>query len=94
MKFKPYNRHILLSEKEQTAEEEASTVLVPDSYVTNFKPYSVYVVCDVSSDCEKLSTKHIKKEIVVNNSMVEKISIQGEELLLVLENHIYGVIDK
>jgi co-chaperonin GroES (HSP10) len=94
MKFKPYNRHVLLSEKEQTTEEEVSTVLIPDSYVTNFKPYNVYVVRDVSSDCEKLSRKHIKKEIVVNNSMVEKISIQGEELLLVLENHIYGVIDK
>ena len=94
MKFKPYNRHILLKQKEQAVEEETPTVLVPDSYAATFKPYSVYEILDVSSDCEKLLLEHIKKEIVVNNSMVEKINIKGEEILLVLENHVYGVIDK
>tara|TARA_Y100000590_G_scaffold269516_1_gene302656 strand:- start:8905 stop:9189 length:285 start_codon:yes stop_codon:yes gene_type:complete len=94
MNFNPYNRHVLLRKTEKTPEEKKSTVLVPESFKTSFRPYDAYEVVDVAKDCEKVNSKHIKKRVVVNNSMVEKIMIDGREILLVLENHIYGVIEK
>ena len=94
MNFNPCNRHVLLKKAEEPPEEKKSTVLVPESFKTTFKPHDVYEIVDVAKDCEKVSSDHVKKQIVVNNSMIEKIDIEGHEILLVLENHIYGVIEK
>jgi len=94
MKLNPRNRHVLLKEKETTSEEKKSTVLVPDAYKIQAKPYGVYEVVSVSEDCTIVSSVDVQKQVVVNNSMVEKINVEGKELLLVLENHVYGVLDK
>jgi co-chaperonin GroES (HSP10) len=94
MNFNPYNRHVLLKKSEKKPEEKKSTVLVPESYSTTFKPYEVYEVVDIAKDCEKISLGQVSKRVVVPNNMVEKIDVDGNELLLVLENHIYGVIEK
>ena len=94
MNFNPCNRHVLLKKAEETPEEKKSTVLVPESYNVAFKPYDVYEVVDVAKDCEKVSSGHVNKKVVVPNNMVEKIDLEGQEIILILENHIYGVIEK
>jgi len=94
MNFNPCNRHLLLRKIGAAPDEKKSTVLVPESFKVSLKPYEVYEVVDVAKDCEKISSSHVNKQIVVNNSMIEKIDVEGQEILLVLENHVYGVIEK
>jgi hypothetical protein len=94
MNFNPCNRHLLLKRPSVASEEKKSTVLVPESFKVNLKPYEIYEVVDVAKDCEKISSSHVNKQVVVNNNMIEKIDVEGQEILLVLENHVYGVIEK
>ena len=94
MNFSPCNRHILLKKIEVLPEEKKSTVLVPESFKVTFRPHDIYEVVSVAQDCEKVTSANINKQVVVNNNMIEKINIEGHEFLLVLENHIYGVIEE
>ena len=93
MNFNPCNRHLLLKKTEVAPEENKSTVLVPESFKVNLKTYEVYEIVNVAKDCEKISPSHVNKQVVINNNMIEKIDVQGQEILLVLENHVYGVIE-
>ena len=100
MSFKPTNRHLLLKEVEEKKIDESPTILVPDDYNVKITPYGVYEVVAMASDCTKLPPrqrgtghKNIVRKVVVPNNMVESISIHGETLLLVLENHVKGVIE-
>ena len=100
MSFKPTNRHLLLKEVEEEVTKERPTILVPDDYNVKTAPYGVYEVIAMASDCTKVPSgprgtghKNISRKVVVPNNMVESISIHGETLLLVLENHVKGVIE-
>ena len=92
MNFKPLNRHVLLHPVEKEKEENKSTILVPDDYVQVKSPYETYSVLDMARDCEKVSNSDIGKHVVVNNSMVEEIKVNGETYYLLLENYVYGVV--
>tara|TARA_R110000824_G_scaffold11622_14_gene50980 strand:+ start:4434 stop:4736 length:303 start_codon:yes stop_codon:yes gene_type:complete len=100
MSFKPSNRHLLLREIEEETIDEIPTILVPDDYNVKTAPYGVYEVVDMANDCTKVSLgprgtghKNISRKVVVPNNMVESVSIHGETLLLILENHVMGVIE-
>ena len=47
----------------------------------------------VSDDCTKLSDNVVGLDVVVNESMVESISVGETSVLLILENHVYGAIE-
>jgi len=94
MNFKPYNRHLLLQERETKEEPEAKpTILVPDDYKVKSSPYGIYEVLKVSDDCTKLSDSVVGLDVVVNESMVESVSVGETSVLLILENHVYGAIE-
>ena len=93
MSFKPCNRHLLVKEEATEIEEAKATILVPDSYQTKTSPHGVYKVVALASDCTKVEAGMLNKKVLVNNGMVEEVSIDGEKLLLVLENHVYGVFE-
>jgi len=90
MDFKPFNRHVVLQENEKAPEESTPTILVPDDYKVKTNPHEIYRVVAVAEDCTKISKGDIGTNILVNESMVEIVSAGDAELLLVLENHIYG----
>ena len=91
--FKPCNRHVLLKEVEQAPDDTTSTILVPDDYKVKTSPYGVYTIVATAADCGKLRNLSSGAKVVVNDAMVENISVEGQNLVLVLENHIYGVFD-
>jgi len=89
--MKPCNRFVLLTAVE-AAEEETSTVLVPDSYKVKTSAYGVYQLAQISGDCTIVSEKDLGKLILVNDAMVETASLDQGDFLLVQENHILGVM--
>lgn len=93
MKFTPRNRHVLLGEVPQDVAKDKPTILLPEEYTAKISPYGVYEVVQYSSDCSKLNFEDIGKLVVVNQSMVEVVSVDQGEFLLILENHIYGELE-
>jgi len=94
MKFTPRNRFILVSEVETANEEQTrSAVLLPEGYSVKSSPYGIYQIQQLSVDCTKVDADDVGKLVMVNDSMVETASLDQGDFLLVLENHIYGVLE-
>ena len=94
MKFTPRNRFILVSEVETANEEQIRpAVLLPEGYSMKSSPYGVYQIQQLSVDCTKVNADDVGKLVMVNDSMVETASLDQGDFLLVLENHIYGVLE-
>jgi len=93
MNLKPQNRYILLTEILKTKEDDKPTILLPEEYTVKVKPYGVYQIQNISTECTKLNEGDIGKLVVVNNSMIEIINIDQGEFIVVLENYIYGVLE-
>ena len=95
--FKPVNRHLLLQEVLVPKEKDQSTILVPDDYNVKVSPYAVYEVLDAATDCTKAGwlggSLNPKTKVLVNNTMVEEITVDNDNLLLILENHVYGIFN-
>ena len=90
--FKPCNRHLALQPIEEEEKKE-NTILVPDDYKVKVSPHALYRVCDVAKDCKSFDDSVIDKNVLVNNSMIEEIKVNGEIHYLLLENYVYGLFD-
>jgi len=88
--FEPLNRHLLIEKVDQEEPKEDSLVLVPDDYKLKSQFGSYKVIC-CAPDCEKVDESYVSRNIVVEESMVQKISLKGETYYLVLENYVYGL---
>jgi len=93
MILKPRNRYILLSEILQNVDNDKPTILLPEEYKTRSNPHGVYKIQLVSDDCTKLKSSDSGKLVIVSDSMVEKINIDQGNFLLILENHIYAILE-
>ncbi len=90
--FKPLNRHLLIEpSEEEPVEKEESLVLVPDDYSIKKSPHGIYKILRTAPDCEKINESYIDRQAVVEESMVQEITIRNRQYYLVLENYIYGV---
>ena len=94
MKLNPRNRFILVTEVPTTQEDVQATVLLPEGYAIKTNPYGVYQIQQLSEDCTKVTVGDVGKLVIVNDTMVETASLDQGDFLLVLENHIYGVLDE
>ena len=94
MIFAPRNRYVLLEEivLEQEEEEKTTTILLPEEYKVKTNPYDTYTVVACSEDCTKVDNSDLGKRVVVNNAMIETINISHDKHLIILENHIVGVL--
>tara|TARA_R100000008_G_C3449501_1_gene98617 strand:- start:38 stop:319 length:282 start_codon:yes stop_codon:yes gene_type:complete len=91
--FEPLNRHLLLEKVEKKEEKSESTILVPDDYKVDKSPYGLYRVKQAAADCEKVKLSS-GAEILVNEGMVEEISVGDETYHLILENYVYGLFQE
>ena len=89
-KFDPLNRHLLVSRKE-VEEKNDSTFLLPDDYQKPSDPYEVVKVLSKAIDC----TLDVDADdhVVVERSQVQTVSFEGQEFHIVLQNHVYGVLN-
>ena len=89
--FKPLNRHVLLEKVEVEDPQEDSLVLVPEDYrLEKQSLHGLYKILAHAHDCEKINETLINYHIIVDERMVQKISLGKESYYLVLENYIYG----
>ena len=94
MHFLPYNRHIVVDVIEQEERADESVIVLPSDYE---KPRSQYVkglVIEVSRDSKFYQTLEANDTILVERRMLHKVEIDGFTFYLVLENYVYGRIDK
>ena len=93
MILEPRNRHILVIPNDDPAEpEEVGMVLVPDTYKPEQSPYVATTVLCVAPD---VSQRVMGGDtIIVERSMLNEVTFEGETFYLVLENYILGVIER
>lgn len=89
-KFDPLNRHLLVSRKE-VEEKNDNTFVLPDDYQKPSDPYEVVKVLSKAIDCTL--DVDTNDHVVVERSQVQTVSFEGQEFHIVLQNHVYGVLN-
>ena len=93
MKFKSYNRYIVIELVEDKQEESESLIVLPTDYKKPERPYALGKVVSAASDTRLLVEPG--EIIIFEKRMLNKIEVFGKMYYLVLENYIYGgIIDE
>jgi len=86
----PFNHYILIEKMREEA-DNTFAVLVPDEYKKQ-ELYGLYRVLDAADDVRLLDAGLlVGDQIIVLNSMIEKVKIRGKSFKIVQENHVVGV---
>ena len=95
MKINPQKRYLLV--KTQKQEDTDNTgVLLPEGYVIPKDKYVVATVLASAADCKRdgIYNKLLYQQgtkVVIDASMVESVSVAGDEHEIVLENYVVGM---
>jgi len=95
MRFNPQNRYLLIQTQKQE-DAENTGVLLPEGYVIPKDKYVAATVLASAADCKRDSVynKLLYQQgtrVVVDASMVENVSVAGDEHEIVLENYVVGM---
>jgi len=94
VKFSPNNRHLWVKPHDDREEENANLkILVPTDYEKPKSPYMTATVLALANDC-RISLVSEGDNIVIERRMLHNVEIEGKNIYLVLENYVYGRIDK
>jgi hypothetical protein len=92
MTFKPFNRFIQVRPLEDGEQEETPMIILPDDFKA---PQSPYLTCEVLHRADNVSLELPQgSKIVVERSMLNEITTNGETIYLVLENYVYGRLEQ
>ena len=93
--LQPVNRHLVIDPAFSKKKTE-SGVYLPEEFVNQTDKHITAKVLNFSKDCSENLRELIDlsstKEVVIDTSMIEKISLNGEEYYTILENYIVGVL--
>lgn len=89
--FLPVNRHLRIS-LEKVDNKTSSGVLLPESFSKDSDKYKKVTVMSAATDCKPVFLDLEGKEIFVEKSMIQEISVSGQRVALVLENYVIGVV--
>ena len=95
MRFNPQNRYLLIETQKQE-DSDNSGVLLPEGYVIPKDKYVMATVLSCAADCKRdeIYQKLVYKSgtrVVVDGSMVENVSVAGQEHEIVIENYVVGM---
>ncbi len=95
MNFRPQNRYLLVQTKRQD-DSDSSGVLLPEGYVVPKDRYIAATVLDSAEDCKREAVYggalyRQGTRVVVDGSMIENVSVAGEDYEIVLENYVVGM---
>ena len=97
-KMKPVNRHLLVVPHNSEEKEETETsVLLPEGYAPKKSRYGLATVVDIAEDCGS-AFKSLRvpasepKVVIIDNSMIEEVDVDGKAYSLVLENYVVGIL--
>ena len=88
--FLPVNRHILI-EKDQDANSIESLVVLPEAYKPKVEKHAVVRVVNSAEDV-RFDLKN-NPRIIVDQSMIEEISINNTIYKVIQDNYVVGIID-
>ena len=94
MHFKPFNRHLVIDLIEEEEPIDESVIVLPSDYEKPQSPYVKALVIEVSLDSKLYGTLNCNDTILVERRMLHKIEFDDSTFYLVLENYVYGRIDK
>ena len=95
MKFVPTNRHLVVEPTIETpAEKPEVTIVLPTNYAKPESPYILCKVVQVASDSKFYKNISDGDEVVVERRMLNKIDVENSEFYLILDNYIFGRIDR
>tara|TARA_S200000501_G_C20233544_1_gene486820 strand:+ start:217 stop:531 length:315 start_codon:yes stop_codon:yes gene_type:complete len=94
MQFKPFNRHLVVDLIEEETKKDDSLIVLPTDYEKPQAPYAKAIVIEVASDSRLGDWLQPLDTILVERRMLHKIEIDDSTFYLILENYVYGRIDK
>ena len=95
MNFRPQNRYLLVQTQAQE-DAENTGVLLPEGYSLPKDKYVMATVLDSAEDCKREAVYggalyREGAKVVVDASMVESVSVSGDDHEIVLENYVVGM---
>ena len=94
MTFEPTNRHLLIIPIQQKEDKSESAIILPDDYKKPLSPYTTCEVVSVSSDSKLYDNIGPGDIVIIENRMLQKITIEQDEFYLVLDNYVLGRVIK
>jgi len=94
MQFTPFNRHLVVELIEEENKVDESLIVLPSDYEKPQSPHAKALVREVASDSKLDNYVQALDEILVERRMLHKIEIDDSTFYLILENYVYGRIDK
>lgn len=87
----PVNRHLRIDLK-KFEEKTDSGVLLPESFSKGTEKYQKVTILSAALDCKDVFHENIGKQIFVEKSMIQEVTISGKDVALILENYVIGVL--
>lgn len=94
MQFIPFNRHLTVNVIEEEKKVDNSVIVLPSDYEKPLAPYVKAEVVSVAFDSKFYDSLNVGDTIAIERRMLHKIEFEGESIYLILENYIFGRIDK
>lgn len=94
MNFEPFNRHIVVDLIEKQGNKKDKLVVLPTDYKKPESPYVEGIVIQVAPDSKFHKTLNCTDKVLIERRMLQKVDINDYSFYLVLENYVYGRINK
>ena len=94
MHFEPYNRHLVVDVIEDEEKKDASVIVLPSDYEKPMSPYAKAIVIAVAEDSKFYDLLEVNDTLLIERRMLHKIDIDNSSFYLVLENYVFGRINK
>ena len=91
--FKPVNRYVLVKNRTPKSESETPMgILLPDDFKPTEERYSCIEIIDWAEDVRFDLSEGAS--IVIDNSMIEEITVDNVTYSIVQDNYIVGIVHK
>lgn len=94
MHFEPFNRHLVVDVIEDEEKNDASVIVLPSDYEKPMSPYAKAIVISVAPDSKFYDLLEVDDTLLIERRMLHKIDVDDSSFYLVLENYVFGRINK
>ena len=92
MNITPVNRYLYVALPESEAPQTESGIVLPESFKPTQERYIVVEVMGWAADVRFTGSLERNCKVVVDKSMIEQFTVDGEQYNVVLDNYIIGIL--
>jgi len=92
--FKPVNRYIQIKINKPEQDLDEYGIVLPDDYNPKEERYIVADVVSCATDVRFHFEMVEGKKIVIDQSMIEEITINNETISIILDNYVVGLVEE